>query len=854
MPEPVNKDQQLALTVIWDFLVREGRWPTFHALDQRLNREHELDAAQLLPRVPSGLLYGVAHGTNVFIGTDTRIGLTVAGAAATERAQRELDLFLDVVRHAVKLERDFDPPADNPHLRPVLTSTDAAELLGLTSAQDRYLLNRLGALLVTEQWGSTGFGGIGSPSWQATIGRDVRRFRRVENLDTYWELRAKFWEPDPRPAVPSPAQAAPAIQGSGGVIAPGFGLAPPADRETHADSADQSRRTGNGVDVLVIAALLEEFETARDVALAVDPDGPGVARWEQRSQDGWPYLWGEYRVAGETRFTVALARPTQMGGRVTGTFAATIADRLRPLALAMSGVCAGSPEETALGDVVVGEPVFEWDEGKRSPSGFQGDHRQLSMDVRWLRAAQEFDPTGLPSYGEATEDEALLWVLEQLYREQQPRNHPALKRYFPSGTWKPRLDRLENDGYIVRDTAGRPTLTTAGSDRVLQRLYEDIDGPQQLPFRVMAAPMASGSSVISDPKQWADLKAMGVRKITAIEMEGATIATIAHDRRLPWLVAKGVMDHADTKKDDRYKQFAARASAQVMFALLAELVIGEAAAPDVIDSAEPPPLPAPLSGAGHAPVRVAPPTAAEIRSLLDNLAATDPTPDTAERQNGRLFLIVHPAGTAVDALAEVSSMSATGELDTAIQRAIAARGGSSFSPDLGRGVWRRRSSGMVSESGVREDGSVREDSLLAVKVAENGQIGVICGRASAMAPPRWRRLGDTTVPDMHRVILPALVIGLVDGALRLAGDLAHRYAGYDGPWGIGLRLTGIRGAIAYDHLENGDEDTMPPYDDDTYERILTAQTAELLTTPDAITGQLAGALLRGLSIENRYLP
>jgi nucleoside phosphorylase len=205
----------------------------------------------------------------------------------------------------------------------------------------------------------------------------------------------------------------------------------------------------------------------------------------------------------------------------------------------MSGVCAGNPEETALGDVVVGAPVYEWDEGKHSPAGFHGDHRQIPMDVRWLRAAQEFRSTGVSSYGEATEDEALLWFLEQLYREQEPRTHPALKRYFPPGTWKPRLDRLEADDFIVRDATGKPALTTAGSDRVQQRLYDDVDGPQHLPFRVLPAPMASGSSVISDPKQWADLKAMGVRKIAAIEMEAATIATIAQDRGLPWLVAKG---------------------------------------------------------------------------------------------------------------------------------------------------------------------------------------------------------------------------------------------------------------------------------------------------------------------------
>lgn len=53
----------------------------------------------------------------------------------------------------------------------------------------------------------------------------------------------------------------------------------------------------------------------------------------------------------------------------------------------------------------------------------------------------------------------------------------------------------------------------------------------------------------------------------------ATIATIAHARGLPWIVANGVMD-ADATKDDRCKQFAARASAQVVFGLLAQLIHG----------------------------------------------------------------------------------------------------------------------------------------------------------------------------------------------------------------------------------------------------------------------------------------
>jgi nucleoside phosphorylase len=348
------------------------------------------------------------------------------------------------------------------------------------------------------------------------------------------------------------------------------------------------------IDVLVIAALPEEFEAAKVAGLASTPAGPGMLRWEECDRGGVPpFLRGEYRVDGKTRFTVALARPTQMGGRTTGPFAASLVYGIRPTCLAMCGVCAGNPADTALGDVVVGEPVYEWDEGKQSASGLEGDHRQFRLEPRWQRAAQDFLASSLPSYGDANEDEALLWFLEQLHRGQQPRNHPARGKYFPTGTWQPRLARLEEQGLIRREPAGDAVLTRDGSDFVQRRLYDDVDGPQRLPFRVLTAPMASGSAVIADPDVWSRLKAMGMRKITAVEMEAATIATVAHEQGVPWLVVKGVMDHADTKKDDRYKQFAARASAQVMYALLERLApvamvsAGNPSIEPLITSAEP---------------------------------------------------------------------------------------------------------------------------------------------------------------------------------------------------------------------------------------------------------------------------
>ncbi|MET0426838.1 MAG: hypothetical protein ABW046_23425 [Actinoplanes sp.] len=254
------------------------------------------------------------------------------------------------------------------------------------------------------------------------------------------------------------------------------------------------------VDALIITALPEEYRAA----LAVT----GASEWRKHGTAGpAPYVTTEYRAGNGRTLSVALARPTRMGGRSTGPIATMLTDELRPTCLAMCGVCAGRPGSTRRGDVIVAESACEWDEGRHTGADFHPDRQQYPQDDRWLRAAQDFDPAGLPGHG-------------------------------------------------VHDVAA-----------------DEVGGPERLPFRVFAGPMASGSAVISVPGFWTRLSA-GQRRIMALEMEAATIATVAHERRVPhWLVAKGVMDHADLAKDDRFKSFAARASAEVLFALLGRLLI-----------------------------------------------------------------------------------------------------------------------------------------------------------------------------------------------------------------------------------------------------------------------------------------
>ncbi|WP_051808508.1 hypothetical protein [Actinoplanes subtropicus] len=302
------------------------------------------------------------------------------------------------------------------------------------------------------------------------------------------------------------------------------------------------------VDSLIIAAVPEEFTAAREAAERLA--GTTWARRDGATAE--PYLLGRF---GD--LTVALARPPGMGSREGGQFVATLAGRVRPRSLAMCGVCAGHPDETALGDVIVAELAYQYDEGKQTSTSFRPDHRQYLLSAAWKRAAQDFDPAGLPSHRAATPDDGDTWLLSRIRQGRGYLDHPANER-FPD-TPSERLDRLIAAGLV---TDGR--LTPAGVAELERRARR----PAQLPYVVRVGPMASVNQVRQDDL-WTEIENHGVRKILAIEMEAATIATAAFQRDLRWLVVKGVMDHAALDKNDGVQEFAARASAEVMFGLLA---------------------------------------------------------------------------------------------------------------------------------------------------------------------------------------------------------------------------------------------------------------------------------------------
>jgi tetratricopeptide (TPR) repeat protein/nucleoside phosphorylase len=309
-------------------------------------------------------------------------------------------------------------------------------------------------------------------------------------------------------------------------------------------------------DVLIICALKEELDALLEVSSGL------TAAWIKIDGDP-PYHTATFNgAAGPIR--IAAARQTEMAGVAAAAVAVSLAARLKPRCLAMCGVCAGHPDDTDLGDVVIADRVFQHDNGKQKAGGFEGDLRTHVSDDRWLHAAQDLagPATRLHGYAGPEPDAYSWWFLERLLTDRHPLRS-GFSRYFAD---ERRAELLESllERELVCLQGESFALTEKGRAAAQRRRVIHGTRAGTLPYRVHVGPIGSGNYVVADGGIWARLAEMGMRKILAVEMEAAAIGAIAHRHRLPFVVAKGVMDHGDKHKSDRFKEFAARASAEVL--------------------------------------------------------------------------------------------------------------------------------------------------------------------------------------------------------------------------------------------------------------------------------------------------
>ncbi len=337
---------------------------------------------------------------------------------------------------------------------------------------------------------------------------------------------------------------------------------------------DEIAEAGEQIDVAIVTAIKLEY----DALLKVDAGALPGSTWERRpGPTGFEIAVRAFHtVDGDTlRFVATYA--LEMGGVATANAAAPLLLNYKPRCLAMCGVCAGRRGDVRLGDVIIGDRLWTYDTGAivvekdaagRDVERLKADQFQYNLHAIWKHRAESFQPIASetwlaerPRPYDAQGD----WLMSRLLAgEEHPGNNAersVLCADFPKVvTALRKRSWLEPHGLRLSET-GRAYI----EDRVLLH-PEGLPEPEE--FAIHVGPIGTGVKVVRDPQIFNKLSER-MRKVIGLEMEAAAIGAIAHHHDVDRVVVmKGVMDYADPEKNDNFKEFAARASAECLVAFL----------------------------------------------------------------------------------------------------------------------------------------------------------------------------------------------------------------------------------------------------------------------------------------------
>ncbi|WP_437803258.1 pentapeptide repeat-containing protein [Sorangium sp. So ce693] len=329
------------------------------------------------------------------------------------------------------------------------------------------------------------------------------------------------------------------------------------------------------VDALIVTALQDELEAV----LALGEGGRDGWR-EARDPGGFPYFVRDLSNDRGEPLRVAAAWSGRMGESAAAARAQGLIEELDPGCLAMCGICAGKRGEVSLGDVIVADRVYSYDEGKRVAHGggegaFFHDIETYNLERTWTMEAapfaREFErQAAFAAERPPSRPSQAWWLRHALYESQVEGGPPPVSRPERAARcpgWTERIGELEAAG-VLRIGDGGLELTEAGVAQVRRDRLLHPDGPPPArPFRVHIGPIATGKAVQEDAGLFERLKPIG-RKVLGVEVEAATIGHVAERLGRRSIIAKAVSDHADHDRDDSFRAFACRASAEFLVAFL----------------------------------------------------------------------------------------------------------------------------------------------------------------------------------------------------------------------------------------------------------------------------------------------
>lgn len=336
------------------------------------------------------------------------------------------------------------------------------------------------------------------------------------------------------------------------------------------------------VDVLIMTALPEEL--AAVLALG---DG-GEAEWKRmRDRSGSTYHLRAFTNERGDLFLVAAAWSGQSSATGVRVRAEKLIDELSPGTLALCGTCSGV-SGVRPGDVIVADKVIEFDKlGPRAARSSDEPSAEAEAGVRDLGAAWRIDATLITRdirLGDALVDirprsfsQQRRWLLHTLYdyesyEHQFPISHPDRQRMCPD--WSEMIRTLRATKDLV-DTPGALELTEQGRSFVREERLLNPEGvPDDPPPRIR---MGTLVAVAKQPnRSLLQLKLLSIHeKATALDGDSGVFADLGATRSQQTMIVKGVSQMYGERDDSRFSEFAARAAAASLHAILRKSVIPE---------------------------------------------------------------------------------------------------------------------------------------------------------------------------------------------------------------------------------------------------------------------------------------
>lgn len=325
--------------------------------------------------------------------------------------------------------------------------------------------------------------------------------------------------------------------------------------------------TPSSTDILIMCALKDEYDQLIEVNNGISKN------WQEFNVSDRNASKAEFVTDSGTTITIVATWVASMGRESVQAVVGHLISELNPKCLAMSGICAGRRGKTQLGDVIFADRLWSYDAGKRVVENgievFQGDMLQYKLSETIVQNMQRtstlYKNQGMawmelkPQYSLETQEG---WVLSQLIDNKKPTEQDDFDEKCPD--WSDVILRLRKRGYIEKPVK----LTKAGIEHIQDLLLLNPKGlPAEPDFSVHVAPIATGATVTEDEQIFNNLSSY-MRKVLGLDMEGSGLAASADSYDIPFIFAKGVSDFADPYKDDRYRTFAARASAELLILLL----------------------------------------------------------------------------------------------------------------------------------------------------------------------------------------------------------------------------------------------------------------------------------------------